>query len=124
MKHLLLLLVLIVGCSNPVAPEEETEVKKPEGEVTIFDTDQTYYESLEDWGLVDVYFKVKNTGDVSIDYYEVYFTAYCKDGNQYTGWANGLSLGVGQTDTETAYIDTEDQECTNVVVNSTEFKSY
>jgi len=44
-----------------------------------------------------VYFDITNTGNVEIDYYEVYFDIHCTNGEVITVWTNGLNLGRGDT---------------------------
>lgn len=105
-KYLLVILVLILaifldGCSGVVTP-----TKVLSADVIITDWEQNYYSSWQEWSdLVKVWYKITNTGNVDIDYYQVWFTAYCVDGSSYEDWTNGLFVDVGHYEFDTTYIN-------------------
>ena len=122
----LLMALLIIGCTqNPVEPvlaDEPIETKS--ATFTITDIKQTYYSSLEEYGMVTVYYTVRNTGNVDIDYYKVYIKATCEDGSSYTSWDNGLDISVGQEVSDFTYINTADKKYTAVTIGKYELTSY
>ena len=91
-----------------------TEIK--EASFTITSWDQEYYEYIGEWGLVEVYYQVTNTGNVDIDYYEVYFTVTCEDGSKYYDWTNGLNVRAGKTYSDYTYINTAGKKATSVKI--------
>lgn len=96
-KLLLLILVLIlsmflVGCSGVITP------KKLDAEFTITNWEISYF------GDAEVYYTIKNTGSITIDYYEVYFKARCSDGSVYQDFDNGLNVKVGETLSDFTYV--------------------
>jgi len=67
------------------------------GGVTTLDAEFT----ITDWeisslGYVEVFYIIKNTGNITIDYYEVYFKAACSDGSIYQDFDNGLNVKTGE----------------------------
>jgi hypothetical protein len=95
-----------VGCALLVA----------EGNVEITSWDQNYYEYLERYGLVEVYFTVRNTGMIDIDYYKVWFEVECADGSRYQEWTNGLGVSPGMYVSDSTLIDVADKRAVNVRV--------
>jgi|GEM_PF-2850852 len=54
--------------------------------------------SYEAFGnMLKVDYELKNTGDVDIDYYEIYLLVRCKDGATIGDWTNGLTVLQGTT---------------------------
>lgn len=106
--------------SPPVTLPSEPIVKPEPGpelsaSFTIKSWDQDYYELIEKWGeFVEIYYKVENTGDLDIDYYEVYFVAECSGGKEYYDWMNGKNLGVGEATMEYYLIDVNGREVQSV----------
>jgi hypothetical protein len=60
------------------------------------DWKQDYYEYLGKWGYVNICYEIENTGNVDIDYFEVYFEITCEDGTKYYSHDIELSARVGQ----------------------------
>jgi len=85
---------------------------------------QPYYSSLSKYGLVELYYKITNTGDFKIDYYEVYFQVTCADGSKFTEWTNGMNVPIGGELTDMTYINTADKKYTSVVVSTYELTTY
>ena len=42
-----------------------------------------------------VYYEIENTGNVDIDFYQIWFTVKCTDDSEYTDWTVGLDLKIG-----------------------------
>jgi hypothetical protein len=84
--------MFLVGCSDVTTP------KKLDAEFTITDYEIDYF------GDIEVYYTIKNTGSITIDYYEVYFKAICADGSIYQDWDNGLNIKVGEKLSDYTYI--------------------
>ena len=77
-----------------------------DADIIITDWEQNYYEYSEEWSdLVEVWYKITNTGNVDIDYYQIWFTAYCEDGSSYEDWTNGIAVDVGHYEFDTTFID-------------------
>lgn len=96
----LILAIFLTGCGGVVTP-----TKILSADVIITDWEQNYYSSWQEWSdLVKVWYKITNTGNVDIDYYKVWFTAYCIDGSSYEDWTNG-SVDVGHYEFDTTYIN-------------------
>lgn len=53
---------------------------------------------------MEIYYELKNTGNVEIDYYEVYFLITFINGDSTTGWDNGLSVPPNQVRLDSTYI--------------------
>ena len=122
-RVILLLIVLFVGvvlagCYVPPPPPS------PEAEFEITGWEQNYYEFFQEYGLVQVNYRVTNTGLVEIDYYEVWFEVRCFDGSTYQEWTNGLNVGVGKYATDYTYIDTADKQAVEVTITDYELTSY
>ncbi len=64
----------------------------------------------DNWCDVEAYYTIKNTGNVTIDYYEVYFKAKCSDGSVYQDFDNGLNVKVGDTLSDHTYILTPSEK--------------
>lgn len=56
-------------------------------------------------GYVEIYYSVKNTGNVDIDYYKVWFKVTCIDNSTYTEWDNGTGVNVGKELSDWTIID-------------------
>jgi len=53
-----------------------------------------------------VYYKITNTGNVEIGFYNIWFGIYCEDGSVWEDFSViGLSVEVGQTKSRTCWID-------------------
>lgn len=84
---------------------------------TITDVEQEYYSSLNEYGMVNAYFDIKNTGDYDIGYYEVYFTVTLSGGTVLNEWTNGTNVRIGKTISDDIIIDTHGKKCTRIVVD-------
>jgi len=104
---------------------EETE---PELELSadfnIEDWEQDYYESLEEWSIVEIFYEIENTGDLDIGYYEVYFVVECGGGKEYDDWTNGMNVKAGRTHSDSILIDTAGREVRSVEIIDWELTHY
>lgn len=116
-----ILLCGIAGCFVPVPPPA---VPNPTAQFTITDWEQSYYEYFDEYGYVYIYYNIRNTGGVEIDYYEVWFEVECEDGSVYHEWTNGLNVGVGKTLSDFTLINTADKRAVSVRVSDYELTSY
>lgn len=116
-----LLFLFSASCANLV-DEITPEIQK--SKVTITDIDQTYYESLEEYGFVKIYYKIKNIGNVDIDYYKVYFKVTCTDGSYYVTYDNGLDLSPDNELSDYCYVATADKKYKVVEVLNIELNTY
>lgn len=93
----LLIVLVLVSCLAIVAiftvkfnPNITLSRRELSGTTTIV--------SYEPFGnMLKVDYEVKNTGNVDIDYYEIYLLVQCKDGTTIGDWANGLMVLPGTT---------------------------
>lgn len=88
----LTLAIFLSGCSGV------TTSKKLDAGFTITDWE------INSLGYVEVYYTIKNTGSITIDYYEVYFKAACDDGSIYQDFDNGLNVKTGEELSDYTYI--------------------
>jgi len=104
------------------------EVTEPELELSalfkIEDWEQPYYDSIDQYGFVEIFYEVENTGDLDIDYYEVYFTVECSGGKEYTEWTNGTNVKVGRTYSDSIMVDVGDREARDVEIDDWDLTSY
>ena len=87
-------LFLIIGCVNPTDTDVESNMKKA-AKFEIIDEDQDEYDVLDEWSALTVTYTIKNTGNVTIDYYEVTFKVTLKDGENVKDRANGTDIPTG-----------------------------
>ena len=87
--------------------------------------EQTYYEYSGEWSnYVYVYYSIKNTGNVEIDYYRVYFEATCADGSKFEEWTNGMFIGVGHTENDYTMLLVLGKQVVSVKVSEYELDSW
>lgn len=119
----LILAIFLSGCGGIAPP-----TKILSADVIITDWEQNYYDWS--WGgewsdLVKVWYKITNTGNVNIGYYQVWFTAYCTDGSSYEDWTNGLFVDVGHYEFDTTYINLgKNKQVTSIKVTDLELTQY
>ena len=88
----LTLAIFLSGCGGIITP------KKLDAVFTITDWE------ISSLGYVEVFYTIKNTGNITIDYYEVYFKAACSDGSIYQDFDNGLNVKTGEELSDYTYI--------------------
>lgn len=117
-KLLILILTILVVCAE-TGPVKATAIFK------IVSTKQAYYPEYGDYGFAEVDYSVKNTGQVLVPYYKVWFKAYCSDGTTYTDWHNGGGIEAGKTISKhTIILNTTNRHCTNIIIISNKILSY
>jgi len=98
---------------------------EPSAKVTITGWDQTYYEYLGEWSdYVKVWYNIKNTGNVDIDYYEIWFVARCSGGGSYEDWTNGLNLREGHSHSDYTFITVPGSKVESVKISDVELTAY
>jgi len=113
----LILAMFLVGCGT-------TPSNILSANFIITDWEQNYYEYLQDWGNVYIYYEVENTGNAEIDYYKVYFTVTCIDGSKYYDWTNGLSVGVGHKYSDYTIVNVAGKRAVSVEITDWELTNY
>ena len=73
---------------------------------------------------VRVYYDLKNTGNVTIDYYEIYFIAQCTDNSTITDWTNGLDVLPGTMVSDCTFFDTGNKTVSSIAVYKIYLKNY
>ena len=99
-------------------------VKTPTATVTITNISQDYFEYSNDYSYVDITYDIKNTGNVEINYYKIYFIVTCKDGTTYTDWNIGIDLSPNETQPGDLGIYTSWKQYSTVKVLSMQLDSY
>jgi hypothetical protein len=92
----------------------------PSAEFTVTSFDQTYSDLLKQWSSVYIDYKIHNTGETHISYYEVYFTITCDDGSQYQDWTNGSDIFIGQELPDSAIALVDGKKVTSVEIDNFE----
>ena len=114
------LLLISISCSGIITPS-----KILTAEIVITGWEQNYYESWQEWSdLVKVWYKITNTGNVDIDYYQIWFTATCIDGSSYEDWTNGLFVDVGHYEFDYMFIDVPNKQVVSVAITDWELTSW
>ncbi|PKP57875.1 hypothetical protein CVT91_09670 [Candidatus Atribacteria bacterium HGW-Atribacteria-1] len=85
-------------------------------DIVIESWGQNYSEYSGEWSDLVVFYKITNTGNVRIFFYQIWFKAYCKDGSSYEDWIKSLWLYVGQSKTDYTFINIPDKEVVSVEV--------
>lgn len=105
---------ILAGCALLVA----------KGKCEITDWKQDYYQYLEHYGYVEVFFKVTNTGAIDIDYYKAWFEVRCADGSTFQEWTNGLDVSPGTYVTDSTLIDTAEKRAVSVKITKFEVENW
>jgi hypothetical protein len=97
---------------------------KPEADFSILNWEQRYSEYSKEFSdYVTIDYEVENTGEVDIDYYEVYFTVLCVGAN-YDDRDNGTTVPVGKTISDSTMVDVSGNEVIWVKIIDWELTSY
>ena len=111
----LLIIISIQGC----------DIFEPTATVSVIEWEQEYYTYSEKWSsVVEVWYKIRNTGSIDIDYYKIWFTATCTDGTTYEDWTNGLGLDTGHAITDSTYISVPGKRVQGVRVTDYELSTW
>jgi len=127
---LFLILTFLTNCYKP----DESSTSRSGGSdnsdngslsapITIVNWTQDYYDWGE-WSLVDVDYEIKNTGNQTIDFYEVWFSVTCVDDSVYTDYDVGMNVLSGTTTANYTYLDTAGKEAVSVDVYDYELTHY
>jgi len=90
----LILAIFLSGCF--------LEMETLRATIIIDDWEQRYFETGSDQ--VEIWYKIFNTGNEKIGYYEVWFIAYCEDGSSYQGSSTGYWIDVGYYDRNICFV--------------------
>ena len=113
------LILALIGCSGIIIPEILS------ANFIITEWKQDYYEYFEEWSdYVYVYYEIENTGNIEIDYYKVYLTVTCIDGNKYYDWTNGLSVGVGHKYSDWTMVNVAGKKAISVIITDWELENF
>lgn len=115
----LILTFLFSNCSDILGPKKELSAS-----FRITSWDQDYYEYSKKWAYVYIYFEVENTGDLTIDYYEVYFDVKCQDGSIYHDWTNGSNVKTGKKYSDYTIVDAAGKKATSVKITDWDLEHY
>ena len=86
--------------------------------VTITKVEETGIDALK------ISYKITNTGDLNIDYYQIYFTGKLADGSTISDWTNGLDVLSGTTRADITYFDTGGLDVQEVAITKIILKNY
>lgn len=100
---LVIILVSIVSCDG-VTPQEE-----PQASFDYMNTKSFYNDYTSVWDVFALYY-VTNTGNVTIDNFEVCIEVICVDGPHYSNWDSGQNILPGERKLYDAYIPTDGKE--------------
>jgi len=106
------------------ATEEDGTCKYKRAEFTIKDVIQKYYSPLDEFGSVEIHYDISNSGNYTIDYYEVWFTIKTTNGSKYTEWTNGTNVAIGKTMSDYTFINTAGKQYKEVSIDSYELTYY
>ncbi|MCK5827011.1 hypothetical protein KAH43_00695 [Candidatus Bipolaricaulota bacterium] len=91
-----------------------------EADFEILGWEQSFYSSLGTYGLVQINYRIENTGSMNIRYYKIWFEVECADGSSYREWTNGLDIRRHTYETDSTYVDTSDKRAISVKVDGYE----
>ena len=121
----LFVFVLLVGCDYTGEPDPDIpDINEPQAIFTITDWEQDYYEYSESWGSVAIYYQVENTGNVDIDFFDVYFEIQCVDDSIYIDWDFDIGPHKGKTISYYTYAYPANKEAISVIVSDYELTVY
>ena len=118
MKKIIIITIILLLTSCSIFEPDIVDAQ-----ISITSYTQEYYSSLGRYGLVYVYYDIRNTGNKEISYYEATFKAKTST-TSYGDWDNGSKIGVGLTKSDYTIINTSGKKCTGVDLVSKELKSY
>lgn len=123
---IILLVLALIGCSflTPPVPDPEPEpepVEELSADVVIVDWEQEEIpKNGNGYDKVKIWYRLENTGTLSIDYYQVWFYVICIDGSIYSDWTDGTCVNVGGYAFEKTKIDTSGKEAIRVGIVDSE----
>ncbi|HBT39058.1 MAG TPA: hypothetical protein DEA64_02940 [Pseudothermotoga sp.] len=105
------LLLILAGCMSLLG-------LKLSATVTITRVEETSI------GALKISYEIRNTGDLEIDYYKIYFTGKLSNGSTMSDWTNGLYVLPGTARADITYFDTGGQDVQEVAVRKIILKNY
>lgn len=107
-----LLVVFLLTLAGCLLKPTSTPVKKLSATATITKVEETGIDALK------ISYKITNTGDLKIDYYQIYFTGKLADGSTISDWTNGLDVLPGNTHADITYFDTGGNDVKEVAITT------
>ena len=114
-------LVDIYVCIFPT-PTPEPEPEPEPGE--ILQAKVTFTKLEQSFGYAWVYYEIENTGNVDIDFYQIWFTVKCTDDSEYTDWTVGLDLKIGDKRNDFGLVDIGEKTAESVEIKNWELTNY
>ncbi len=108
---ILILAVLILSGCTALFPRVDAFVTITKVELTSIDA-------------LRVYYTLTNTGNVTIDYYEIFFEGRCSDNTTISDWTNGLNVLPGQTRADYTFVDIGDKTVEQLYISLIYLKNY
>ena len=109
-----LLVVFLLTLAGCLLKPTSTPVKKLSATATITKVEET----------LKIFYKITNTGDLNIDYYQIYFTGKLPDGSTVLDWTNGLDVSLGTTRADVMYFYTGGLDVQEVAITKIILKNY
>jgi len=72
------------------------------------------------YDIVTIYYEIENTGNIDIDFYEVWFTIKCTDDSEYIGWDADWDVKVGEKKMGSCIKVIEGKTVTSVSIKSSD----
>jgi len=91
--------------------------------ITIIDATQTYFGWSRNFGSVELEYKIRNTGNVTINYGSIDIKVICKDGSAYKGYDNFINIYPNEEIWEKAHITTYNKQASEVVIEKVSFEN-
>jgi len=116
---LIILSMILVGCM-PSGGSSWLPVFTPKltAQATITQIEPTSIDAVR------VYYDLKNTGNVTIDYYKIYFIAQCTDNSTITDWTYGSNVLPGTMVSDYTFFDTGNKTVSSIAVYKIYLKNY
>ena len=125
---IMLLVLALIGCNflTPPVPEPEPEpIEELSADVVIVDWEQEEIpKNNNGYEKVKIWYRLENTGTLSIDYYQIWFYVICIDGSIYSDWTDGTCVNVGGYVFEKTKIDISGKEAIRVGIVDLELKHW
>jgi len=75
-------------------------------------------------GYAWIYYEIENTGNVDIDFYQIWFTVKCTDDSEYTDYTVGSSLKVGDKRSAIGLVNIGGKTAKSVKIKNWELTNY
>jgi len=121
---LVMLFNVSIGHSASCVLEGEGENQIIQASFTITEWNQDYYEYLEYWSSVEIWYEITNIGNVEFDFYYVWFDVTCEDESIYHDYDCGYGFAPGKTYSEHTFVDTARKKAIKVEIVDYELTVY